>query len=193
MTSARKLFEDHLQSLRELATKMENVSFEDVLGAISKPSGHTMMLSDLLADQDTRINKMIEWYRPMFYERLIDEQVKILNDRWPIIKLKPEEVSAAIKKVREQQENLAAGRKKGVLARQEKASKNQSDLNSAIAALFDTPEKPGWIWSNPQIVRYLKKHNFEYADSTILAAVKREKAMYRKARKEQQDSEFLNR
>ncbi len=192
MKTAKELFEDHLQYLHKLAKEMDNVSFEDLLGAISEPGGYQMMLGDLLAP-DMLIIRMIERYRPTFYERLIYEQGKILNDHWQIIKLNPEEVSAAIEKVRQQKKNLAAGRMEGVRARQKKASKNQCDLNSAIAALFDTPEKPGWSWTNPEIVRFLKTRKFNYADGSILAAVKREAARYRKARKEQLASEFLNR
>lgn len=89
--------------------------------------------------------------------------------------------------------NLAEGRKGAVKIRQEKATKKQELLINSIAALFDKPEKPGWGWSNPEIVQFLMKSNYGYADSVILQTVKREAAKYRKVRKEQQASQLLNR
>lgn len=94
-----------------------------------------------------------------------------------------------------QNTNLAEGRPKGVLARQKKAKKRQTNLINAIESLFDTSEKPGWVWTNPEIVDFLKRtnNNYDYADSSILTVVKREVAKYRKARKEEQASKYPNR
>ncbi len=89
--------------------------------------------------------------------------------------------------------NLEKGRPIGVKARQEKSAKKQTALIDAIKALFDKPEKPGWGWTNPQIVTFLKRSNYGYADSTLMGTVKSEAAKYRKARKAEQDSKYLNR
>ncbi len=82
-----------------------------------------------------------------------------------------------------QKTNLAKGRKEGVLERQKKAEKNRAVLINAIKDLFDKPEKPGWGWMNDEIVKFLKKGNYGYADSSILTVVKREAAKHRKTRK----------
>lgn len=92
-----------------------------------------------------------------------------------------------------QKKNLAKGRPLGVVKRQKDAKRKQTDLINAIKALFDKPEKPGWVWTNPEIVTFLKKGNYGYADSTLLAKVKIETAKYRKARKAEQASKYLKR
>lgn len=89
--------------------------------------------------------------------------------------------------------NLAIGRKDGVKKRQKTADEKQALLIKAIAALFDNDNKPGWVWSNPDIVNFLKKGNYGYADSVILQTVKQEAAKYRKSRKEQLASKFPDR
>jgi hypothetical protein len=89
--------------------------------------------------------------------------------------------------------NLDKGRPIAVKARKEKSAKKQADLIEAIKALFDKPDKPGWGWTNPLIVDFLKKGNYGYADSTLMVEVKREAAKYRKARKEEQANKYLNR
>lgn len=87
---------------------------------------------------------------------------------------------------------LAVGRAKAVEKRKETAAEKQERLSRAIADLFDAPGKPGWGWSNSEIVSFLKR-GFDYADSTILAKVKTEAAKYRKGRKEEQARIYLNR
>jgi hypothetical protein len=93
---------------------------------------------------------------------------------------------------KQQDEALAKGRKEAVKKKQEIAAEKQVRLIKAIADLFDKPEKPGWGWSNPDIVEFLKP-KFGYAASSIMQVVKREAAKFRKARKEQQASKFQNR
>ncbi len=89
--------------------------------------------------------------------------------------------------------NLDKGRAKGVLARQKKAEKKKSDLINAIKALFDKPEKPGWGWTNDEIVVFLMRSDYSYAASSVLSVVKREAAKYSKTRKEEQASKYPNR
>lgn len=98
-----------------------------------------------------------------------------------------------IKAFKDRNVNLAKGRKDGVKKRQETAAEKQDRLNKAIEALFDTPEKPGWGWTNPEIVEFLMKSKYGYAESGILQAVKIEAAKHRKAKKEQLASKYLNR
>ncbi len=92
-----------------------------------------------------------------------------------------------------QKMNLAKGRLVGVLARQKKAEKKQTDLINAIKSLFDKPDKPGWGWTNDEIAYFLMKGNYGYAENSILTVVKREAAKCRKARKEEQASKYPNR
>jgi len=89
--------------------------------------------------------------------------------------------------------NLAKGREGAVKKRQKMATEKQVLLINSIAALFDKPDKPGWGWSNPEIVQFLMKSDYGYAESVILQTVKLEAAKYRKARKEEQASKFMNR
>lgn len=88
---------------------------------------------------------------------------------------------------------LAKGRSQGVEARKKIAKENKDKLLTAISGLFDTPEKPGWNWTNDAITEFLKNRVPQYAESTILQTVKSEAARYRKAKKEEQASKYPNR
>lgn len=90
-------------------------------------------------------------------------------------------------------ENLTLGRPKGVKARQKIAKEKQTNLIEAIKGLFDKPDKPGWGWKNQDIVKFLSNGSYGYADSTLMVTVKKEAAKYRKERKTEQASKFLNR
>ncbi len=79
--------------------------------------------------------------------------------------------------------NLAKGRLDGVKTRKKTAKDKQSRLTKAIGDLFDKPDKPGWGWTNPEIVKFLKKGNYGYADSSIFTVVKREAAKHRRPEK----------
>lgn len=99
-----------------------------------------------------------------------------------------------IKGWRQKKNALADGRVKGVEARKKVATQNRTNLENAIAALFDKPEKPGWAWTNPQIVKFLEeKFTGVYTPGTVAQTVKREAAKFRKDRKQQLASQFLSR
>lgn len=91
-----------------------------------------------------------------------------------------------------QQDNLAAGRIAGVKSRQKSGAEKQGQLIRAIGELFDKPEKPGWRWTNDEIVAFLRG-SFHYAEATILKTVKREAAKCRKAGKLELASKFPSR
>ena len=89
--------------------------------------------------------------------------------------------------------NLYKGSPEGVKARQVNAKQNHANLDKAINDLFDTPNKPGWIWTNEIITEYLSKSLKVYKSSTILMRVKTLAAGHRKAKKEELASKYLQR
>lgn len=180
MTKANDLFEQHLEYLRTSA-KEKGIHFADILDMVADaPPGNVALAEMLLTESpDKRAAMIIKRYRIQFYGWLADEGARIADKLIEARNL--------------QHKNLAKGRPLAVKARQEKSAKKQTDLIEAIKALFDKPEKPGWGWTNPEIVTFLKKGNYGYADTTLMGTVKIEAAKYRKARKEQQASKFLKR
>lgn len=95
--------------------------------------------------------------------------------------------------LREIDGNLAMGPKQAAKDRKKKGDRKLADLTKAIGDLFDKPEKPGWGWGNQEIVDFLKKGNYGYAESTLLRHVKREVAICRKAQKTPLASEIPKR
>lgn len=87
----------------------------------------------------------------------------------------------------QRQEALARGRIEGVKRRQEKAASKDERLMRAIAHLFDSDSKPGWHWTNKQIVDFLAQKGFS---GSLGGHVKREAAKYRKAKQQQLASKF---
>jgi hypothetical protein len=101
---------------------------------------------------------------------------------------------AFVEEDRKKSEALAKGRDIGVKARKEKAKKNRTDLENAVVGLFDKPDKPGWGWTNSEIVKFLApRFAGIYTSSTIAQTVKRIAVEHRKARKLRQAKQFLNR
>jgi len=88
---------------------------------------------------------------------------------------------------------LARGRAKAVDKRKAMAAERKDRLTRAIADLFDKPEKPGWIWSNPEIVTFLKTKGGFGRFYAVEAAVKKEAAKHRKDKKEELARKYLNR
>lgn len=92
------------------------------------------------------------------------------------------EAAAKIQATEKRNEILDGGRQKGVEQRQKTAKENKTNLLKAISDLFDTPEKPGWNWTNNKISAFLKDKFQQYTEGTILQTVKREAARWRKTR-----------
>lgn len=178
MKKAQDLFEIHIDGLLKSAAK-EGVEFADLLEAITRdaPAPMQWALRDLL-DPIKTVKPLIERYRPQFYEWMLDNLLEAAPKNW--------------KAAAQQAKALAKGRINAVKKRQEEATKEQDRLINEIAHLFDKPEKPGWGWTNPEIVQFLKR-DFDYKASTIMQTVKREAAKFRKARKEQQASQYQSR
>lgn len=101
--------------------------------------------------------------------------------------------SPKIKAFKVREAILAEGRRKGVEHRKKTAAEKRAVLTKAIEDLFDTPAKPGWAWSNSEIAQFLLEGGHKYKKSTILQAVKREKAKSRRTRKMQLASKFPKR
>ena len=78
--------------------------------------------------------------------------------------------------------NLKDGRTKGTEFRKEKSTKNKAKLEKSIEDLFSDPTKPGWQWTNVEIVIYISKFNKDYKQSTILNVVTKVAAKCRKNR-----------
>lgn len=89
-----------------------------------------------------------------------------------------------------QRQALAKGRPLATESRKATAAKNREALMKSIAGLFDSPEKPGWVWSNSHIANFLESRFPCYAKSTILKVVKTEAAKHRGSRKQEQARRF---
>ena len=103
------------------------------------------------------------------------------------------DLAPAIQAYEQQKLAMAKGRVDAVKVRKESAQQKHELVDKAIDSLFSTPEKPGWGCTDPQIVEYLQPRNFPGKTSSLKQRVKRIAAGHRKARKERQASQYLNR
>ena len=188
MTKALDLFAKHLEYLRKEAER-KGIHFSEILSMVADDPPAKVLRKEAKLSLHDRVEPIIQRYLPQFYEFLANEFAEINQDQWEMLKLNRKVVNAALNAHNKQKAELDIGRKKGVEKRRATATERQRVLAEAIRQLFDKPEKPGWGWSNDEIVSFLKP-KINYKESTILAKVKKDAAMYRKARKERQAREF---
>lgn len=91
-----------------------------------------------------------------------------------------------IKQAERHQEALALGRKKGTLARQNKAKKNREALQLYIEQYYENPNNPGATLTNKQVADWVHKGFGRYKYNTILGYVKRIAAEHRKKKRQSQ-------
>ena len=74
--AARRIFDAHVQYLRELA-KEKNIDFDVLLNALMPPESKNIRLAALLKAPHAREATGIERYRPYFYEWQIDDVLMV--------------------------------------------------------------------------------------------------------------------
>lgn len=192
MVTANELFTGHLDKLKEMAAQNE-IQLGSLLSGLLKKERN--VLADLV-NEGASTTELTQKYKLRYYEDLLNDCLSLIENKlWPQAKLSETnqaKLNEAEAVIATRNANLAKGRPEGVKARQAKAEKKKKNILAAIAGLFDKPEKPGWGWTNSEIVGFLVS-SLGYSEGTISPTVKREAAKYRKARKEEQARKYLNR
>lgn len=122
---------------------------------------------DLLSVQGNLINKL----NAEIPEALKRGQLAATLAHWDAIQAKQERlITLHIK-----------ARPAAIKKRQEKAEKNNADLDKAISDLFDRPDSKGWRWTNDDIADFLEPHFVgTYKRNSIFQRVKLLASKFRK-------------
>ncbi|MBC7623524.1 MAG: hypothetical protein H7232_09080 [Aeromicrobium sp.] len=81
---AQRQYQRHLDDLKTLA-KEYNISFADAVAAMSKPPEQLRWANALRDKTGNNPQVLIDYYRTIFYEKKILEQVAFINEHWPAI------------------------------------------------------------------------------------------------------------
>lgn len=178
---ARQLFDKHIVRIRELAEHQER-SFVELMKILS---GTEPTLKYLLLDPQKLEEVLIESYRPLYYETLVNDFSEQLEENFDLLSLDRKMVGDAFHALSQKKANLAMGPAKAAEARKKKSDENKRLLHKAIDDLFSRDDCNGYVMNNNQIVSFLKRANcdFGYADSSILSSVKKRAAQHRAERK----------
>jgi hypothetical protein len=84
MNAAQRQFQQQLDILEAMAKEF-NVTFADAIAAWCKPPEHVRWANALRDKDGTNPKVLIDYYRPIFYEKKIVEQVAFINEHWPSI------------------------------------------------------------------------------------------------------------
>ncbi|MDD2775934.1 MAG: hypothetical protein PHU06_08260 [Gallionella sp.] len=187
-TTAKEMFEDHLNSLRKLAIEqdvhlaygLQSIIKNEVAREPLKPwlglrgttaNGQTEAL-------DEKVAEFIGIYRLEFYESCID--AKLQNDAVIFVPGRgwlaaPEEMlkkwNAAVKKTKLQEKNLKAGREIGAKVQKDKAAEAEREMLKINADLLKHPDTARWSLKEraSYIEKKLKAQNIKQPNGTPYA------------------------